>query len=133
MCLVVPGVFQHAGYNTVKPGGHKCISETKLVSLVEYTNSFLHNFDYIGFGLLYFHLNVSRQNLFYCLTMYIVPQVAYALNKDFQILFLSHLVSFPNLCKNFVLNQQLNLTSYSKSANYVLPMSLIYTLYLYFL
>jgi ABC-type polysaccharide transport system permease subunit len=65
--------------------------------------------------------------------MYIVLQVAYVLYKDFQILILSRLVSFPNLCKIFVLNQQLNLTDYSMSANYGLLSSLIYTLFLYFL
>jgi hypothetical protein len=65
--------------------------------------------------------------------MYIVLQVAYVLYKDFQILFLNHLVSLPNLCKIFVLDQQLNLTGYLKIANYVLLTSLIYTLYLYFL
>jgi hypothetical protein len=65
--------------------------------------------------------------------MYIVLQVDYVLYKDFQILILSHLVSFPNLCKNFVLNQQLNLTNYSMSVKYGLLSSLIYTLFLYFI
>jgi ABC-type polysaccharide transport system permease subunit len=65
--------------------------------------------------------------------MYIDLQVAYVLHKDFQILILSHLVSFPSLCKIFVLNQQLSLTDYSMSANYGLLSSLIYTLFLYFL
>jgi hypothetical protein len=65
--------------------------------------------------------------------MYIVLQVAYVLYKDFQILILSRLVSFPNLCKKLVLNQQLNLTDDSMSVNYGLLSSLIYTLFLYFL
>jgi hypothetical protein len=65
--------------------------------------------------------------------MFIVLQAVYVLYKDFQILFLSRLVSFPNLYKNSVLNQQLNLIDYLKNVNYVLPTSLIYTLYLYFL
>jgi hypothetical protein len=65
--------------------------------------------------------------------MYNVLQVAYVLYRDFQILILSRLAFFPNLCKHYVLGQQLNLTGYSKNANYVLPTSLIYTLYLYFL
>jgi hypothetical protein len=65
--------------------------------------------------------------------MYIVLQVAYVLYKYFQILILSRLVSFPNLCKKIVLNQQLNLTDYSMSVNYDLLSSLIYTLFLYFL
>jgi hypothetical protein len=71
-------------------------------------------------------------NLVYCLTMYIVLQVAYVFYKDFQILILSRLVSFPNFCKHFVLNQQLNLTDYSMSVSYGLLSSLIYTLFLYF-
>jgi hypothetical protein len=68
----------------------------------------------VNIVLLYFHLKISRLNLVYCLTMCIILQAAYVLYKDFQILFSSRLVSFSNLCKNFVLNQQLNLTDYSK-------------------
>jgi hypothetical protein len=55
----------------------------------------VHNFDYIRFVLLCFRLKISRLNLVYCLTIYIVLQAAYVFYKDFQILFLSRLVSFP--------------------------------------
>jgi hypothetical protein len=65
--------------------------------------------------------------------MYIVLQVAYVIYKDFQILIISRLVSFPNLCKKILLNQQLNLTDYLMSVNYDLLSSLIYILFLYFL
>jgi hypothetical protein len=37
--------------------------------------------------------------------MYIVLQAAYVLYKDFQILFLSHFVSFPNLYNFFIVNE----------------------------